>query len=96
MGGSTYYAFEEGVHVLINLNDGANIRNDIERVIRDLHDAGMDVTMPVIYRNLCGDYDRILVTQDGEFSAILPLRTKDLGKAIRTVQSIASLASVCI
>jgi hypothetical protein len=92
---ATYsHEFEQGVHVLVDLNEGASITNDVERVIRDLYSAGLDTSMPVIYRDSCGDYDRILVTPDGEFTAFLPLRTKDRAKAIRMVHSIAGLAKV--
>jgi lipopolysaccharide biosynthesis regulator YciM len=88
---STYsYEFKDGVHVIIDQDKGRSVTNDAEMVIRDLRRSNIDLTLPVIYRDSMGQYDRMLVRND-KFVDFAPLRTRDLKMAITLVRRIAEL-----
>lgn len=69
------------VCVIDSDDGGCSVTNDIEHVVRDLIDRGVDLTTaPLIYRDSQGLWDEVLVGPDGRFGGFRALggeRDKD-------------------
>jgi hypothetical protein len=83
MSRSDYSAeLESGVLRITDLNiGGMSVTNDIERVIREMRSAGIDVDgTPIIYRDSDGRWDGVR-TKGGEFYWFDPIGTTSEAEA---------------
>lgn len=65
---------EDGAIVVEDMDRGRSVTNDAENVIADLREQGMDLSLPVIYRDTTGRWDGLKV-HDGRFAGFYPLNS---------------------
>jgi hypothetical protein len=75
------YSILKGVVCIVDQGNAKSVTNDAEAVIADLGANGVDLNLPVIYRDTEGQWDE-LVVKNGRFSDFRFLRTKDQAKAV--------------
>jgi 3-mercaptopyruvate sulfurtransferase SseA len=82
MNRSKYVFEQEGSFVFIeDLDEGKSVTNDVENVVRDLAEEGIDVDRSIIvYKDTSGTWDGILC-RDGKFFAFRAIGAKSREQA---------------
>jgi hypothetical protein len=83
------YEIVDGVVCIIDNDRGKSVTNDAEKVIADLCNDGIDLSMPVIYRDTMGVWDRLLVA-GGTFAGFAPIGTATRDEAIKKLSLVAA------
>ena len=81
---SVYSSAVHGNVIAITDHDGArSVTNDAENVIHDLTRQGFDLSSyHVIYRDMRGIWDQILVDRTGHFAGFSSINERDLSAAL--------------
>ena len=75
----------DGVICIVDLDDGPSVTNSAEAVIADVGRQGFDLSLPVIYRDTMGVWDRLLVS-GGKFSGFASVNETDRTLAVAKVK----------
>ena len=78
------YQIESGVLVIIDLNRGISVTNNIKYILLEIKDELGTLPDKIIYRDSRGEFDGI-EHKDGQFKRFFPVRESDLQNAIEKV-----------
>ncbi len=71
------------VIAIIHHNEGRSVTNDVQNVLADLKDAGVNLCASrVIYRDTLGTWDEILTDPRGNFGGFRSLNARTLEAAL--------------
>lgn len=76
------YEIVDGVVCIVDNDRGKSVTNDANKVIADLCNDGIDLSMPIIYRDTMGVWDRMLVV-GGRFAGFAPIGATTRDYAIK-------------
>ena len=83
------YEVVDRVVCIVDNDRGNSVTNDAENVIADLFNDGIDLSMPVIYRDTMGTWDRLLVI-GGRFAGFSPIGATTRDKAVKKLSRVAA------
>lgn len=80
------YTIEDSIVCIVDSDQGMSVTNGIEHVISELRAAGVDLTLPVIYRDSMGVWDEVLI-DNGYFRDFRSLGHRDKQKAKQRIKN---------
>lgn len=78
------YQIESGVLVIIDLNRGISVTNNIKYILLEIKDELGELPDKIIYRDSQGEFDGV-EHKNGQFKRFFPVRESDLQNAIEKV-----------